>query len=149
VGGSGGELTAEPLTNLEGREFILQSVDGDTPLGGTTIRIWFEDGVINFMDAQSTSAYALPAQPTLHFGEDGSLQIFTSCNTGEGTFAVNDGTLTLSDISITEEVCDDQNAATVDAHLKAVLATGEATFTIEATYLTVYRGELRFLAETE
>ena len=85
----------------------------------------------------------------MYFGGDGNLQVFTSCNTGEGAFVVNQQTLILSGVSYTEEVCNDQNAATADAHIQAVLTDGEVSFAIEADRMTLTRGELGLEADTE
>jgi len=236
VGDPGGEL----LIELDGREFILQSAEGYTPLEGITVRIWFGDGelgfaagcnshsgayticgtqlcvesmastlmgcdaarhaqddffaefftsqpyvtlvgdeltavvgdvtlvlldreaadpdrpltgrtwdVAEFMDGQSVSAYALPAQPTIRFAEDGSMQIFTSCNTGEGTFTTNEQTLVLSNVAYTEQACSDDNTVIVDAHIQAVLANGVVSYSIEAARLTLTRGEMGLAARTE
>ena len=91
----------------------------------------------------------MPAQPTLYFSEAGNLEIFTSCNTGGGTFTTSEEILILTDISYTEEGCRSPNAIEADAIMQAVLADGEVSFLIEAASLTITRGDLGLSARTE
>jgi heat shock protein HslJ len=146
---------ASPTLELEGDTLTLTTADAtlvfldrevadpDRPLSGNT---WTID---TFIQGEAAMNLALNEVPTVTFGDDGSVQVFTSCNTGQGSYAANGNVVVLSGMSYTEVACSDANSTEADTHIRAVLADGEVTTEIEAAHLTVTRGSLGIGATTD
>lgn len=107
---------AEPELQLEGHRltfvgesatlvFIDREVaDPDRPLIG---RLWTVD---TFVTADAASDVPLAEPPTVRFEQEGSVEVFSGCNMGTGSFTQTDGELTLSGMAYTEEGCADPRA---------------------------------------
>jgi heat shock protein HslJ len=123
--------------------FIDREVaDPDRPLTG---RLWTVD---TFITADAASNFALAEPPTVRFGQEGTVEIFSGCNTGTGSFTQADAELTLSGIAYTERGCPDLRAMLVETNVQAVLTEGSLTFEIEAARLTLMRGDRGLSATT-
>jgi heat shock protein HslJ len=131
---SGGALT---LTGAQATLELLdiELADPDRPLTG---RLWRIDG---FLEGSSGSSVGGPTTPTLEFSADGSLHVFTGCNTGDGTYTRSGQTLLLSSMTYTEEPCDVTDSGLAQERIQAVLSPGELSFDIEAARLTLRHGE--------
>jgi heat shock protein HslJ len=112
----------------------IELADPDRPLAG---RIWTID---SFLDGGTMSSFPLLTPPTLQFGTDGSLRVFTSCNTGEGTYTRSGSTLALAGMTYAEEPCDATGGQEAQDRIEAVMTDGELSFEIEAARLTVHHG---------
>jgi len=146
---------ASPTLELEGDMLTLTTADAtlvfldrevadpDRPLIGNT---WTID---TFIQGDAAMNFALNEEPTVTFGDDGSVQVFTSCNTGQGSYAAEGSVVVLSEMTYTEEGCGDANSTEADTRIRDVLADGEVTTEIEASRLTVTRGTLGISATTD
>jgi len=98
-------------TTLAGTEWVLTSLDGDTPIEGTQI--------------------------TLSFGE-GSLAGSGGCNTYGGSYTASDGSLALSDLYWTEMACLEPEGV-LDQELAYLNALNTvARYRVDAGRLTLY-----------
>jgi heat shock protein HslJ len=145
---------AEPELQLEGDQltFVGESatlvfVDREVadPDRTLTDRLWTVD---TFITADAASNFALSEPPTVRFEQEGSVEIFSGCNTATGSFTQSDGELTLSGIAYTEEGCTDARAMQAEVHVQAVLSDGSLSFEIEAARLTLMRGDRGLSATT-
>jgi heat shock protein HslJ len=116
--------------------------DPDRPLTG---RVWTVD---TFIAAGGASNVALTDAPTVRFEQDGSVEVFSGCNTATGSFAQSEGELTLSGLAYTERGCPDPRATQAEADVQAVLNDGSVRFEIEAARLTLMRGDRGLSATT-
>lgn len=117
--------------------------DPDRPLTG---RLWTVD---TFLTADAASNRPLAAAPTVRFDDDGTLEVFSGCNTGTGAFTQTPGGVRIEGIAYTGEGCSDVAAADAAAHVQAVLSDGEVRAEIEANRLTLMHGELGLGATTD
>lgn len=147
-------FTATPQLSIAGAALTLQGAsatlelvdrevaDPDRPLAG---RVWTVDTLIQG-GAASNVPTARP--PTLEFRTDGSLRVFTTCNSGEGSYTRNGQTLTLSPVLYTEAGCT-SSGQPVEQSVQGVMTAGDVTFEIEANRLTVTRGNTGLGATTD
>jgi len=138
-------MTSKPSYDLDGDRLILTGTSAtlvfldrevaipDRPLATTP---WVVD---TLLDGDSASKAPRTGDPTILFDEDGSLTIDTGCNDGSGHYAVSGSRLTLTDVVYSDQAC--EVAAATDSHIRKVLANGTLTFEIEATRLTLQRGD--------
>jgi len=135
-------FTAGVTAQLDGDELTLTSDDvtitlaevADAPLEGTA---WTLESVVAD-DAVSTYASGEGGDPTLTIAEDGTVQVFTGCNTGNTTAEVTDTTITFAPMAMTQMMCAD--AAEVEAAVTTVL-DGETTYVIDGSSLTITKGD--------
>jgi heat shock protein HslJ len=111
----------------------IEVADPDRPLAG---RVWTID---SFLDGAGMSSLSLLTPPTLQFSADGSLRVFTTCNTGEGSYTRTGSTLALASMAYAEEPCAATSREAQD-RIEAVMTDGELSFEIEAARLTVHHG---------
>lgn len=116
--------------------------DPDRPLTG---RLWTVD---TFITADAASNLALAESPTLTLEQDGSIEVFSGCNTASGSFTQTDAELTLSGMAYTEEGCTDPRLMQAEASVQAVLSDGSLSFEIDAARLTLMRGSRGLSATT-
>ena len=135
-------LTAGMAAELEGGMLSL-SDDGvlieleeetDTPLTGTA---WTLDTLISNEAASSLPADVDP--PTLEIAEDGTLTLFSGCNTGGGTAVIGEDTLELEPLRLTMMACEGE-PGTVEAAVLAVL-DGTVEVAIDGKVLTLTKGD--------
>jgi len=146
---------SEPELQLEGDRltFVAESstlvfidrevADPDRPLTG---RLWTVD---TFISADAASNLALAEPPTVRFEQEGSVEVFSGCNTGTGSFTQRDAELTLSGMAYTEEGCTDGRTMQAETSVQAVLGDGSLSFEIEAARLTLMRGGRGLSATTK
>ena len=91
----------------------------------------------SFMEGGSVSAVNLSTTPTVVFGENGEVEVFTGCNTGGGAYSVEGSTITFSEVSYTRAGCEDDNASWADAHIQSVIVAGSVSYEIDAARLTL------------
>jgi heat shock protein HslJ len=91
----------------------------------------------------------LSANPTLTFDADGTVHVFSGCNSGSGNFELEGTTLTLSEMTSTVKGCTDEAQQLAERDVQAVMSAGEVTIEIDAARLTLMRGELGLSATTE
>jgi len=145
---------AEPELQLEGDRLTFigelatlvfldrEIADPDRPLTG---HLWTVD---TFITGDAASDVPLAEPPTVRFEPEGSVEVFSGCNAGTGSFAQTEGELTLSGMAYTEEGCTDPRAMQAEANVQAVLSDGTASFEIEAARLTLMRGDRGLSATT-
>lgn len=117
--------------------------DPDRPLIG---RLWVVDTLFTGQTATNVST---EVDPTLRLDDDGSLEVFTTCGTGQGTYSVQGDELALESVAYAAEACDESGSSSTDEHIQSVLSEGRVTFTIDATRLTLVRDDLGISATTE
>lgn len=139
---SGDRLT---LTGTDATlEFVdSETADPDRPLTGRT---WTID---TLLDGDVASSAPVQVPPTVQFFAAGTLEVNSTCHTGIGYFTASGGTLTLSDMAYTQEVCASMGNPAVAAHVEQVLGDGTVNFEIDAARLTLERGSIGVSATTE
>jgi heat shock protein HslJ len=147
-------LTSSPGVDQRGAQLTLAGSDAtlefldrelanpDRALVGPT---WNVDTLI---DGGAASSVPSSQPPTLLFGADGSLAVFTGCNTGYGSYTFDSSRLVLSEINYSERGCEGADGV-VEAHVQRVMDAGELTVEIEAARLTLQRGEIGLGATTD
>jgi heat shock protein HslJ len=143
----GSAAPAPQRLSLVGAEATLELVDResasfDWPL---VSRTWIVDTLI---DGGTASTLELQSPPMLTFEAGDRVVVFTSCNTGVGTYTVDGPSITLSTLDYTEEGCDPRGSADVEAHLEQVFSAGTVTFDMDVARLTIFRGTLGVSATT-
>ena len=123
-------LDGDTLTLVKG-DVTLTATDTevarpDEPLEGTT---WVVDGLVT---GQAVSSMPEGVTATLVFA-DGTVAVETGCNTGSGSAAIDDASVTFGPIGTTKMACEPA-AMEVEQHVLGVLA-GEAAYTIDADTL--------------
>jgi heat shock protein HslJ len=118
--------------------------DPDQPLAGAK---WTIDTYIRGDAAMSGRGPSSASAASITFGEDGSVRVFASCNSAQGSYTVQGDTIALADLAYTEEGC--SVGASLEQHVQAVMADGSVKFAIEAGRLTITRGDLRVSARRE
>ncbi len=105
-------LGSKPLVELDGDNLILTSgvtemalldqevAEPDQPLVGPTGR-----------SARSSAATTVSSVPqgvtaTIKFNEDGTVEIHPGCNSGSGTYTINESSIDFSDLVTTDMACD-------------------------------------------
>jgi len=149
-------FTAGPALQLDGDRLTFtgdsatlvfldrEMADPDRPLTG---RLWTID---TFISGDGASSLALDPPPTVRFEQDGTtIDVFSGCNSASGTFTQTSGELTLRGLGYTERGCPEPNAMMAEAHVQAVLTDGIVRLEIEASRLTLMRGERGLAATTD
>lgn len=98
----------------------------DKPLEGT---LWVVDGLVT---AQAVSSMPAGVTASLEFA-NGQVAVRTGCNTGSGSAAIGDASITFGPIGTTKMACEPA-AMEVEQHVLAVLA-GDVAYTIDADTL--------------
>jgi heat shock protein HslJ len=125
-------------------EFLDREVaDADRPLTGRT---WTVD---TFIENGAATNFPSQVPPTLEFGVDGKLTLFTTCNGGGGSYTRNGQTLTIASVGITAVECGPTGSAPSEQRMMRVLADGEVSFEIDAGRLTIMRGPIGLSATAE
>lgn len=140
-------FTAAPQLSIAGASLTLQGAsatlelldrevaDPDRPLTG---RVWRVD---TFFQGGLASGYPLTSPPTIEFRGDGTLNVFDTCNSGDGSYTRSGQTLTVSSVNFSEAGCSGPTQDQVSARIQELFAEdGELTFEIEANRLTLMRG---------
>jgi len=133
------------LSNAEATLNFLNSevANPDRSLAGPT---WAID---TYLDGEIASAVNVSVYPTVVFGEDGRLQVFTGCTNGVGSYIVDGSTLTLGPVGYDDVVCEDESFQWADTHIQQVLSEGTLTYEVDAARLTLERGSAGLSARTE
>jgi heat shock protein HslJ len=122
-------------------EFLDSEVaDADRPLTGRT---WSVDTIIE--NGGASASFAQPPA-TLQFGDDGVVSVFTTCNTGYGSYTRSGQSLTLSSVTYTDQSCE---GFFLHERITRVMTAGDVTFEIDAAFLTITRGNVGLRATTE
>jgi heat shock protein HslJ len=140
-----GFLGSKPAVAVAGNDLILTAgdtvirlvdreiADPDLPLVGPT---WTVNSIVAG-DAVSSIPDGVVA--TLKFGQDGRVEVQTSCNSGGGTYAVEGGRIQFRDIVTTKRGCDGASAQMETAVL-GTLRAETLTYAIDAGSLTLMAG---------
>lgn len=118
--------------------------DPDRTLQG---RVWSVSGII---DGSSVGAFPTADPGTLEFGDDGRVTIVTPCATGSAGYHVDGATIELTGSEIAMPACAaDESSPVIDEHMRNVLADGALDHEIDASRLTVMRGDIGLMLRTE
>ncbi|MEM7153745.1 MAG: META domain-containing protein [Myxococcota bacterium] len=114
-------------------EYLDQEVaTPDLALAGQT---WTVDTLI---DGEVASNAAWPEPATIVFGDDGTVQVNTGCNSGSGTYSVSGNELTFVDVGVTEAGCVDELAQELErVVLGLVYGAQPVTWEVTASRLTL------------
>lgn len=140
-----GLLGARPTIALDGDN--LQFTSGDTtiamldreiaepdqPLVGTT---WKLSSIIS---GETVSSIPDNVPATIQFNADGSVGISPGCNSVGGSYAINENSITFSELITTDMACIGPRGD-VEAAVMAVLSAESITFAIDAGSLTLMAG---------
>lgn len=121
------------LTGTDATLVFLDSeiADPDRALVGT------EWTINSYIEGNSSSAVNLSVSPTVVFGEDGMVEVFTGCNTGSGAYTVQGATITFELLTYTRAGCADDNASWAEAHIQDVMMPGTVTYEVDAARLSL------------
>lgn len=148
-------FSSRPELSLDGDRLTLKSDDATfvlldrevaNPDRSLTGRVWSID---TFIRGGSATNRMLEAPPTVSFDEDGTLHVFSGCNSGEGSFEATDTSIELGAIAFTERGCEDENISAAEADVQEVLQAGTVSFEISTARLTLMRGDVGLGATTE
>ncbi len=135
-------LGSSPVVTLDGNELLLagsatsiqlldrEIAEPDQPLVGTT---W---GLTTILDGASASSLPDSAMATLLFRADGTVDVYTGCNSGAGQFTVDGDQITIDQLVQTERACPGA-AGEVDQAVLRVLRAGTFSYSIDAATLTL------------
>lgn len=145
-------LTSRPTFDLDGDDLVLtgdgvtltfqdrEVADPDLPLIG---RVWTVDTIIQGDAAGSFPPSGPP--PSLEFGEDSIVNVFTGCNQGGGSYEATETEIVFGDIVVTEEGCGGA-VGELENHMLQIVAPGSVSFEIDAKRLTITRGDIGIMA---
>ena len=140
-------ITSSPEIAKSGDNLIFTGADAtltyideelavpDLPLVGT---VWTVD---SYIDGESFSAMNLENHPTISFLENGTLDVFSGCNSCDGSYTADAGTLTVTSFNCTEMECMDDLIQEAEQHVTSVFWGENLSFEIDATRLTVMSGD--------
>lgn len=150
-----GFFSGRPTVTLSGSRLTMKSgpvtlvfldvevADPDRALVGTP---W---DVVEFLNEHSRFSADLGERPEVEFLADGTVRVSTGCNTGRGTFTLDERAITFGPIAYTKVACVDELARDAEAAVKAVLAAGQVSFEIGRARLSLRRGSLGIIARAE
>jgi heat shock protein HslJ len=107
----------------------------DAPLQGTR---WELEGIREGDAVSSVPPGVRRADLTI--GQDGTVELHTGCNSGGGTAAVGDSTITFGPVVTTKMACADDAGRQIEAAMLAVL-DGTVTWSITERSLDLTKGE--------
>jgi heat shock protein HslJ len=130
-------LAGNDLT-LTGDGLLIQFVDEeqavpDMGLAGPT---WTVTTVVT---GDVASSVPMGIVATLRFGEDGSVNVATGCNTGSGSYTVNGTNIVFGPIALTKMGCSG-GAGQMERFVVGVLESQGLTFAIDGSSLTLSAG---------
>ena len=128
------ELDGTELTLAGDDVTITLEASPDADLAGTT---WTLDGSIANEAVSTVPSDVDP--PTLTIDEEGTVGVFTGCNSGSSTVEVDGDTLTFDPIALTKMFC--EGASGELEGLVTTVLDGEVTFTLDGDTLTITNGE--------
>ena len=132
------------LAGTETLVFIDREVaDPDRTLAGYD---WVID---TFIEGEAATNVNLDQDPTLFFDDDGTFEVYSGCNQGEGSYTTDGSDIVFSDLVYSEMLCPDKSAEWAEAHIQSVIVDGTATYLIDAARLTIEIGSLGVSAFTD
>jgi heat shock protein HslJ len=139
-------LGSRPTISLAGNELTITSggtvvelvdreiADPDLPLAGT---LWTVESVIS---GDAVSTVPAGATATIHFGEDGRVELHAGCNSGGGRFEVSGETLRLVDVAVTDMACAGP-AGELEAVVLPILGAEALSYAIDGGSLMLMAGD--------
>jgi heat shock protein HslJ len=141
-------LSERPTATLDGAQLTLQTEtatlvlvdeDGSTvpaPLVGT---VW----EVRALTERNSASGGFDVAPTVTFAPDGTVEVFTGCNTGSGGYEITGDTISFPQgIGYSEADCPDSSLSLVEEHIQAVFTDGEVTYSLDDESLTIERGDI-------
>jgi heat shock protein HslJ len=141
-----GFLVSKPSIAVDGDALVLER-DGtrieyldqevatpDVALTGVT---WTVDTIIEGELAQHAE---WPSPATLEFADDGTVEVYTGCNGGSGTYAVAGAELTFADVAVSERGCEEPTGQLEHVVLGVIHGPQPVTWEITADRLSL-RGQ--------
>lgn len=141
-----GFLLSKPSIVVDGDSLVLEGGDTrieyldqevatpDVALTGIT---WTVETIIEGDIAQFTE---WPSPATLEFADDGTVEVYTGCNGGSGTYAISGMELTFADVAVTERGCDEPTGQLEHVVLGLIYGPQPVTWEITAERLSL-RGQ--------
>ncbi len=135
-------LGSNPSLTLNTNEMVLATdnttlqlldreiAEPDQPLVGVT---W---GLTTILDADVASSVPGAAMATLLFSADGTVDVYTGCNSGGGHFTVDGDQITIDQLVQTAMACPG-SAGEIEQAVLRVLKAGTLTYSIDAATLTL------------
>ena len=130
----------EPRLIVSGGGIRLTLIDRevaspDRPLVGTR---WIGNGT---GDGMAISFGPASASVTVAFGEDGRVEVFTSCQTGAGTFTADATMISFAELAYDGAACPAGGDPGVSSQVMAVLDGSPVSYEIEEANLTIRRAD--------
>lgn len=124
---------------LEGGSTRIDYLDQEvaTPDVGLTDTTWTVDTIIEGGVAQHGE---WPSPATLKFAGTGTVEVYTGCNGGVGTYTMADAAMTFADVAVTEAGCDEPTGQLERAVLGVIHGPQPVTWEIDADRLSL-RGQ--------
>lgn len=147
-------FASRPMLNLDGSALSISGTDvslffldrevadPDRALVGT---LWTIDTV---SDGEVAMGWASEQPSTLIFEDDGGVAAALPCGALSAGYTVSGSEITFTDVSIENVECS-LDDTTVDAAIRAVLADGPASYEIQASRLSLSRGDHGVSARAE
>ena len=142
-------ISGRPTIALDGNDLVLTVGDTSIHLLDREVAIpdlelvgptWTLSSIIT---GDVVSSVPTGVVASLVFGDDGSVAIQTGCNSGGGRYIVDaaTGTITFSDIVITERACAGGQGQ-IEAAVLSVLQAAELTYAVDAQTLQLMAGQI-------
>jgi heat shock protein HslJ len=136
---------SRPTLRLTGNELVLERdglvitlldrtvADPDLPLVGPT---WTVNTILSGSTASSVPDGVVA---TLQFTADGAVRVETGCNTGNGRYQIDGGTIRFSQIALTRRACVGA-AGEMEKAVLAMVGAEQVAYRVEAQGLTLSAG---------
>ena len=114
----------------------------DQELVGVT---WIVD---TFIEGEAAMAYNLSNAPTIAFSTDGTVSIFSGCNSGSGSYEATADSILFSAVAFTEMACDEMEMS-AEQHIQSLILEESLSYEIDASRLTISGATIGISANTE
>lgn len=118
-------------------------VNPPAPLVGPVWEVWT-------LTDSGTATGGFDVVPTVMFGADGTVHVFSGCNNGEGSYNVVDGTIHFDGgIGYSEAGCPDEISADIESHMQAIFTAGVVAYSFNRQDLVIDKGDIGVRASQE
>jgi heat shock protein HslJ len=108
--------------------------------------VWTID---SFVMGDGVSNLPTPEDPTIEFRQDGTVEVFTACKTGQGRYELEGDAISLSDLTYPGELACLPMTQGVHDNMLQVMVDGDITYEIDAARLWLTRGDYGLGGTTE
>ena len=149
-------FTSGPTVGFDNDDLIFQSNgialifgDRDTEIPDAPLldTQWIIGG---YIDGDTESAYNLSNIPNVRFDSEGSIGLDTGCNSGIGTYTLNDNdTISVTMEAYSDATCPDDSSQDAESHITSVFMGPTLSFSLNENNLVLMNGTLGLSAMAE